>query len=584
MEVFLVLLTAAVIFVVFVTQSADEKDIRLGIAGREAEITLEEATQINRIGMLRLSAPELSLQLAAQLWGHAWQIAHIPLCSTLLQLGRKEQAIQLLSRLDASARQDALTLMLSELVDAGRTTEALALQTQLGAELPHAPLLRCTLLIAAGDTDQASQALSALAQNGPLTDIHLLQLARLQHDCGMPQAAQETLATVRSMLSAEEGVPFFEWRPLLETLADIQHYPTLLKLAERSEEHKRCIIELLSDKGQHAEALHMLTTLESPDTPLLDHEKILGRLLDGHHHDLARQLLAGMKYSAHSSLLLHYLDWYAGQGDTRQAQQLLDSEAPRMEPHVLNWLLLTLAERLLDTQPRWAADLQRQSERLVNSHKEQPEWLLMQLLGLQHRLTAQSKRAANQRDSWTVRTLLEEKTSLLAQLDAEDALGERISHSALLHALDEPKQARQLLTDTQRQLATDRTLDDDERHDYYDDIAAVLITFGDLDQARSLLEKQQASDRTKTLLLDAYIDVGRLEEALELIDFRALINVTGDSALNALHLRIRALKEQDQQRYQRLEQRLLDVMDDDRTWNDWGQVVVEKPLTAATLA
>lgn len=584
MELFIVLLVAGAIFTFFTLFAGDkqnlDQDLRLDLAGSSARITLTEATQINRLASLSLGAPELTLQLAARLSGDAWQVAHISLCSVLLRLGREEEALQLLSRLDAPHRALALEQMLQGLVDDQQADKAPALQARLNSEQPRSPLLRSALLLAEGRMDDAQNELNAIAQDNALNDLQLLTLARLQHNCGMVEAALASLGKVQTMLTAEEA-SIYDWHPLLQTMADFQQYTALLELAKLSEEHKRHIAELLMARGQHEQAMQLLSSLDATSDYLLDYEQFLGDLIRAQRHDLAQQLLASANGSALSRLLEHYLDWYAQQGNTTEAQKLLDSQAERLEPSTFNWLVLTLAEHHLESQASWAAALQRQSDRLVNNQKGQPEWAFMRLLSLRYQLQAQAKRPENQRDSWTTRTLLEEASRLHAELDFDDSLTQRALHCELLQALGEPEPARQLLTQVRQELDAAQSLDEDDRLFHYDAIAATLIKLGELEQAAQLQEQGLTHDWFKEDLLQAYIEAQRLEEALALLDFRALLGVSGDSALSRLYQCIDALKEQDPQRHQRLSQQLFARLDDDTTWQHWGRIDAQpQPATA----
>lgn len=579
MELFIIILLVSFILFMFIPSSSETEELQLDVSGRSARITQTEAAQINRITILSLSAPELALQVAGRLWGDAWQIAHVSLCSVLLKLGREDEALKLLARLEAPYDRNALEQMLQYLVDDGQLEKALEIKTHLGVELSGSPLLSSELLLAEGKLDEARHLVNATAQDAQLSDTQLLSLARLQQRCELPDAAQASLAKAQAMLNSEDNASIIEWRPLLQALADFQHYPELIQLAELSEEHKRFIAELLLDNSQYEAALALLNSVDASATYLLDYEKVLGQLLHEQRHDLAQQLLASATGSTLSILLEHYLDWHVQKGEIIQAQRLLDSETARLEPSTHNWLLLNLAQRHLDSQASWARDLLRQSDRLVNSRQGQPEWPFMRLLSLQHLLQEQARRPSNQRDSWTIRNHLEEIAKLHAQLEFDDALTERIHHCELLQALDEPKQARKLLTEIEEQLSEAQSLEEDNRRYYYDELTTTLIKLGELDQAKALLEEDLADSWLQEPLLEAYIKAERLEEAVERIGFKTLIG-SSDSPLNALHQRITALAERDKQRSQRLLQRLFERLDDDRTWSSWGQLSQGEPRVA----
>lgn len=572
MEAFIILVLVVLIaFRLAESFSKEDEEVHLDFSGHSARITPTDAAQINRISILSLSAPELALQVASRLWGDAWQIAHVSLCSVLLKLGREEEALKLLSSLEAPYAQKALEEMLQHLIDEGQVDKAIEMKTRLPAQRLSLPLLDAELLLAEGKADEARSVLAALAQSDHLDASQLIDLARLQQRCEMPDAAQASLARAEVVLNAEEQSSIIQWRPFMQALAEFQRYGQLLQLAERSEEDKRFIAQLLLDQGQYEHCLTLLGSLDSSAAYLLDYEKLLDQLLQDQRHDLAQELLANATGSTHSILLEHYLDWHARRGDTQQAQKLLDKETPRLEPATLNWLLLNLAQRHFQSQPYWTADLLRQSDRLVSSRKGQPEWPFMRLLHLQHLLKEQAGRALSQRDSWTVRNHLEEIAKLHAQLEFDDALSERIHHCELLQALGESEQARTLAQEIERQLRDAQFPEEDDQGFYCDEFVTVMIRLGALDTARKLLEEGLASDWQEEPLLQAHVEADRLEEAVELISFKTLIG-HADAPINALHQRILSLAEQDKQRSQRLQQRLLERLDDDKTWKTWGLI------------
>lgn len=569
------LIIAAMVFFIIVrllnSVSGTEEELHVDVAGRHARITPTDAAQINRISILSLSAPELALQVASRLWGDAWQIAHVSLCSVLLKLDREEDALKLLSHLEAPYAQNALVEMLQYLLENGQRDKALEIKNRLGADLSSLPLLHAELLLAEGKADGARSVLAALTQDDQLDADQLIALARLQQCSDMPDAAQASLAKAEAALNTEEQRSLIEWRPFMQALAEFQRYPELLQLAERSEEDKRYIAQLLLDKGQYEHTLTLLGSVDSAAAYLLDYEKLLAQLLHDQRHDLAQQLLLNSTGSTHSILLEHYLDWYVRQGDTRQAQKLLDDEASRLEPATLNWLMLNLAQRHCESQHYWTGDLLRQSDRLVSSRRGQPEWPFMRLLYLQHLLKEQAKRPLSQRDSWTIRNHLEEIAKLHAQLEFDDALSERIHHCELLQTLGEPEQARTLAKEIERQLRDAQFQEEDDRSFYCDEFVTVLIKFGELDTARKLFEEGLTSDWQEEPLLQAYVEADRLEEAVEQISFKTLIG-HADAPINALHQRIVHLAEQDKQRSQHLQQRLFERLNDDTTWKSWGML------------
>lgn len=567
MELVVGILAVIAYFLIRAVSSADEEP---RIVREDGKVSLrpDEATLINRIYALRTSAPDLGLQLAATLWGDAWQLAHVSLCPSLLLLDREEEALELLSHLDAPHRDDALELMLQALVGAGQTDRALALQKRFNVTRLGSPLLRSTLLLADGKTEDARQALNTLALNEELGEHPFLALARLQQGCHQPELAEATLARAEALLRREATFDF-NWNPFLQTLADLQHYPRLLELAQCNDLPTFTIVKLLAAHGRYDDALKVLAHADRSKSYRIDRQELFDLFIAAQQPELMDRLLAVGTLDGDPELLKCYADWHAQRGDTHQAQQLLD-RAKGAKPVSLQWLLLTMAELHRDKHPSWASSLTRHAERLLAGEKGNASWPSMRLFHLQHLLREQAKRPPNQRDSWSVRQLLEEVERLLAELDAEDRIPEHIAHSLLLEGLGESQAARTLLTHVRQQLNEQNDLEDTPYH--YNELATTLIQFGELEQARELADQGLAEEHLNETLLTAYIDAGRLEDAFELIDLYTLIGSCGTSNLQRLHHSIGALKETDPRRYQRLQQQLLDCLNDDNTWRRWGQV------------
>ena len=228
MEAFIVLVMVILIaFKLAESFSKEDEEVHLDFSGHSARITPTDAAQINRISILSLSAPELALQVASRLWGDAWQIAHVSLCSVLLKLSREEEALKLLSSLEAPYAQKALEEMLQHLIDEGQVDKAIEMKTRLQAERPSLPLLDAELLLAEGKADKARSVLTALTQSNQLDASQLIDLARLQRRCEMPDAAQASLAKAEAALNAEEQSSITEWCPFMLALAEFQRYPEL---------------------------------------------------------------------------------------------------------------------------------------------------------------------------------------------------------------------------------------------------------------------------------------------------------------------------------------------------------------------
>lgn len=533
----------------------------------EESLSANDVAQIKRIYLLSSSAPDLALQFAAHLWGDTWQQAHVPLCSALAMRDREEEALQLLERLQEPHKRVALEQMLQSLVDAGQTERALAIHQRFRQSPIHAPMLRSALLLAENRIEDAHQELEVVAQYEQLNETQLLTLARLQHACGQREAFKASLERVAAMLS-NEAIMDYTWRHLLQTLADVQDYAGLLELAQRHSMLKPRIAELLAANGRPVETLDVLSTLDKAETYRLGNDAFCQHLLQAGSSELMDRLLEIKRMLAGPVEWLQCaLDWYALQGDTTRAQQLLDQELTAEIPAGQHWLLLALAEKHAKHHPQWAASLVRQAERVLVGQQGQESWPHMRLHHLNHLLQEQAKRPANQRDAWSLRNMQEEIERLHSELSSEDRLNEYIEHSRRLQALGETQAAHDLLLKARQQLGAETNLEDeDDRTYYYSAIAHGLIGLGEFEQAKALWLQGLTEEDLYEDLLTAYIDAERLEEAFEYLDLRTLIGSHGASDVERLHRLIAAQKETDPQRYQYLLNRLIDCLNDDSTW------------------
>jgi hypothetical protein len=567
-----VIAVVVILFVLHVSHAPEEP--KLELQGGTARLTPTEATQLNRIFVLQGSAPDLALQLAAQLWGDAWQLAHVSLCSRLMLLDREEEALELLWKLDSAYREQALQTMLQELVNRGDTDKALQLQKRFDVTASKSPLTHSTLLLAEGKTQEARKALDALDLNQQISEGQLLDLARLRQACDQPEQADEVLARVETQLDSNNE-PDFSWRPLLQTLADLQRYPHLLQLAQRSDLPGYSIVELLAAHGRYDEALELLAATDTSKTYLIDAPQLFEHFIKAQRPELLQRLLATQKDGLTSQLLQCHVSWHARRGDITQAQQLLDREMQRLDASVQHWLILSLAEEHAQSNASWATSLRRQAERLLAGEQGKASWPGMRLYHLQHLLREQASRAPAQRDTWSLRNFLEEAERLHAELDPEDSLSERILYSQLLDKLGQPTAARDLLLQLRQQLEAGEDIAPEDARYHYNEIVQALIDMGELEQARGMLTRELADDDMKQPLMTAYLDAGLLEEALACIDLHTLIGSCGTSNLQHLHHSIAALKETDAQRYQRLQTQLQECLNDDQSWRSWGQIHIQ---------
>ncbi|MGG2396481.1 hypothetical protein ACJRW5_05955 [Pseudomonas sp. SH1-B] len=578
MELFVAIVAVVVILAVLHLVNTPEEP-RLELQGGGARLTLTEATQLNRIYALQFSAPDLALQMAAQLWGDAWHLAHASLCARLMLLDREEEAVALLWKLESPYRDQALQTMQRELVERGDCTKALEVQRRFGVTGCNSPLIQSKLLLAEDRVDDAREALNALDAGEPLTELQLLDLARLRDACQQPDLADAALHKVETMLGSDAEFDF-SWNPLLQTLAELQRYAHLLKLAQRDDLPRHHIVELLAAHGQYDDALMVLGQTERSKTYLIDTRQLFEHFIEAQRPELMERLLETTRAGLAAELLQCLAGWYAQRGETIQAEQLLERELQQLETSAQHWLLLSLAEEHAEANSSWASRLQRQAERLLAGEQGKASWPDLRLHHLRHLLREQAKRPAHQRDSWSVRSFLEEAEGLQAELKPEDSLTEGLIHAQLLNELGEAEAARDRLQRLRQQLDTDEGIPAEDAPYLYSEIARALIAMGELENARDLLQQERAEGDLKDALLTAYLDAERLEEAFAFIDFHTLIGSCGTTNLQRLHQSIAALKDSDPPRYQRLQSQLFQCLNDDDAWRSWGQVQAQPVATA----
>lgn len=578
MALFVAIVVVVVILVIRHLSRTPEEP-RLELQGSTARFTPSEAAQLNRILALQISAPDLALQLAAQLWGDAWQLAHVSLSVRLILLDREEEAMELLSKLEPDYRDQALQSMLQELVERGDTDKALHIQKRFNLTRLTSALTDSKLLLAQGRMEEARAALDAFELNPQISEGDLLQLARLRQECAQPELADEALARVEALIESD-GEREYYWRPLLQTLAELQRYPQLMKLARRSDLPGDSIVEVLAAHGEYDAALELLEAMDSSRAYLIDVPQLFEHFIAAQRPELLQRLLATTQAGLTSELLQCHINWLAQRGDTILAQQTLDREMQRLDASVQHWLLLSLAEAHVQSNASWASSLQRHAERVLSAEQGKEDWPGMRLHHLQHLLREQAAREPSQRDSWSLRNYLEEAERLQAELDPDDSLSERITHSRLLHKLGETAAARDLLLQLRQQLDAGEDIEPEEAPYFYNEIVQALIDMGELEHAKEMLTQGLGESEMNQSLMTAYLDAGLLEETFACIDLHTLIGSCGTSNLQRLHQSIAAIKETDPQRYQHLQERLQECLNDDSSWRSWGQVHIQGAASA----
>ena len=570
MEIFLIVMIVVVILVVVLVNQDQPLDERLQLADSPARITLEEASQINRIAHLRTLSLDLACELAARLQGDAWQIAHSELCAPLLGDGRAPMAMELLSRLDTHHRGIAVQRMLSHWIDTGDMQQAVSLLEQLGGDLPQDALLRIPLLQA---TDRHEQALAeldalgtqALQPDSELRDLQLPTLARLQRKAERTEEAKNTLALAWQRMQARAAEDdFLGVDELAQELACLGQLQTLEEIARQlPDARNNPLISPLIEAGLFEQASLLIERLESfyRDQP---YEQLQSAMLQRGQLQLATELMAKAESSLHSSLLLQLAQWHIEQGALTEAtgviQNLCRDEYERID------LCLKLWRLYVGPKPDFAAPLLNQAEHQVQAlPAEERAYLRFSILDA--RLTAQSWLPERQRTSDEIHRGIQEMDRLIREMDTDSRASSLLVLAQVLHKLGRTADALAKLDEAGtlvRHSGPEDELDDFDKALLLEALSETYLQLGHLDQAISTRGEISQADSGRSGWVAALVDGDHLELAIEHLGFLDLFYPT--QPLKQLFNKVQKLIDEAAPQAQVLRLRLLEKLDSTAFW------------------
>jgi len=572
MTLFVTLLVIVLLFIALILYARQKTADR----NESLELTGNLTAQINQTLLLSKAEPLLALKLAEQLPGEARELASQLVASELYLAGHKAQARELYQQLPPHARDYVLNTLIETLLDTDDSQACLELLENWGESLPSWPLLQVRILQARGEQERA------LAMLGELSDPrqaaaherqsigNLLILARLQHQAGMQDAA---LASVELAWSAfdqsEDGHRQSTLRSLFEACATLGQFDTILtRAAPLPAEERAQAVAALIQAAQLDAALNLLAPI-SEDLYSTTHSGLMDLALARPPIDNALRLLEKAPDLHRYSLLLSLLSHLATQGRTAEAEALLLSLEP--EPSQHPGLMLSLCEQHHATQPQWAEALLAKALQQIDGYKNDQEfWSGMRMQALHTQLQLQSRLPAHRRDSWLVRSSLEEWQRLHQQQDGEQQLLCIREQTRLLHDLGQTAQARSLLEQALELLDSDRLpeVDEMDKTFYLEDIASAYLSIDEAQQAQVLQDRLHSleagsRDLEEDLLLN-HIQHQRFAQAIEALNLSVLLS--DKKPLSRLYQALEELHQRAPERAAELQQQLMERFSNGQAW------------------
>lgn len=572
MTLFVTLLVIVLLFIALILylrqKTADQQQY--------LEQTGNLTAQINQTLLLSKAEPLLALKLAETLPGEARELALQLVASELYLAGHKTQARELYQQLPPHARDYVLNTLIETLLDSDDTQACLELLENWGESLPSWPLLQVRILQARGEQERALAVLGELsdprqaAAHERQSIGNLLILARLQHQAGMQDAA---LASVELAWSAfdqsEDGHRQSTLRSLFEACATLGQFDTILtRAAPLPAEERAQAVAALIKAAQLDSALNLLAPI-SEDLYSTTHSELMDLALAMPPIDNALRLLEKAPDLHRYSLLLSLLSNLATQGRTAEAEALLLSLEP--EPSQHPGLMLSLCEQHHATQPQWAEALLAKALQQIDGYKNDQEfWSGMRMQALHTQLQLQSRLPAHRRDSWLVRSSLEEWQRLHQQQDGEQQLLCIREQTRLLHDLGQTAQARTLLEQALELLDSDRLpeVDEMDKTFYLEDIASAYLSIDEAQQAQVLQDRLHSleagsRDLEEDLLLN-HIQHQRFAQAIEALNLSVLLS--DKKPLSRLYQALEELHQRAPERASELQQQLMERFSSGMAW------------------
>ncbi|NTZ70183.1 hypothetical protein FCI59_02485 [Pseudomonas protegens] len=572
MTLFVTLLVIVLLFIALILYSRQKTADR----NEGLELTSNLTAQINQTLLLSKAEPLLALKLAETLPGEARELALQLVASELYLAGHKTQARELYQQLPPHARDYVLNTLIETLLDSDDTQACLELLENWGESLPSWPLLQVRILQARGEQERALAVLGELsdprqaAAHERQSIGNLLILARLQHQAGMQDAA---LASVELAWSAfdqsEDGHRQSTLRSLFEACATLGQFDTILtRAAPLPAEERAQAVAALIQAGQLDAALNLLAPI-SEDLYSTTHSELMDLALARPPIDNALRLLDKAPDLHRYSLLLSLLSHLATQGQTAEAEALLLSLEPEPSQHA--GLMLSLCEQHHATQPQWAEALLAKALQQIDGYKNDQEfWSGMRMQALHTQLQLQSRLPAHRRDSWLVRSSLEEWQRLHQQQDGEQQLLCIREQTRLLHDLGQTAQARTLLEQALELLDSDSLpeVDEMDKTFYLEDIASAYLSIDEAQQAQVLQDRLHSleagsRDLEEDLLLN-HIEHQRYAQAIEALNLSVLLS--DKKPLSRLYQALEELHQRAPERAAELQQQLMERFSNGQAW------------------
>lgn len=572
MTLFVTLLVIVLLFIALILYSRQKTADR----NEGLELTSNLTAQINQTLLLSKAEPLLALKLAETLPGEARELALQLVASELYLAGHKTQARELYQQLPPHARDYVLNTLIETLLDSDDTQACLELLENWGESLPSWPLLQVRILQARGEQERALAVLGELsdprqaAAHERQSIGNLLILARLQHQAGMQDAA---LASVELAWSAfdqsEDGHRQSTLRSLFEACATLGQFDTILtRAAPLPAEERAQAVAALIQAAQLDAALNLLAPI-SEELYSTTHSELMDLALARPPIDNALRLLEKAPDLHRYSLLLSLLSHLATQGRTAEAEALLLSLEP--EPSQHPGLMLSLCEQHHATQPQWAEALLAKALQQIDGYKNDQEfWSGMRMQALYTQLQLQSRLPAHRRDSWLVRSSLEEWQRLHQQQDGEQQLLCIREQTRLLHDLGQTAQARTLLEQALALLDSDRLpeVDEMDKTFYLEDIASAYLSIDEAQQAQVLQDRLHSleagsRDLEEDLLLN-HIEHQRYAQAIEALNLSVLLS--DKKPLSRLYQALEELHQRAPERAAELQQQLMERFSSGQAW------------------
>lgn len=572
MTLFVTLLVIVLLFIALILylrqKSADQQQY--------LEQTGNLTAQINQTLLMSKAEPQLALELALQLpEGEAQQLALQLVASELYVAGHKAQATAIYQQLPPHAREYVLNTLIETLLDSQDTQACLELLEHWGESLPSWPLLQVPILQARGEQARALALIGELgdpknpAAHERQSIGNLLMLSRLQFQAGMQDAA---------LISLEQAWASFQQpgqeryhtvlRSLFDAFATQGHAERILAHSAElpAEEQVQALIALF-DAGQVEPAFSLLadngTLYSSTYSDLMD------SALKRQPTETALRLLDLTPEMHQHSLLLQLLNHLAAQGQTAEAEALLQARASHESQRP--GLMLNLCDELHQAQPQWTTALLTQALQLIDGYRNEHEFYnSLRMQALQTQLLMQSHLPAHRRDSWLVRSSIEEMHRLRQQMPGDEQLLHLCDQAKLLHALDQTAQARSLLEQAVQLLDGEPLPDVDEMDArfYLEDIASAYLSIDDVQQAQALQDRLNAEDSGSRILEEElllnHIQHQRYAQAIEGLNLGILLS--DKKPLSLLYQALEDLQQRAPERAGELKQQLMARIANGQIW------------------